>query len=231
MPLRALLVALIFILYAAAADVPATRDVRSAAEAVTRDQGVQLQLPTDSGVPEKSAQARSRGPFLSASGPFSIANPAAVLNLLGWALIAALVVAIIAFLAVWFREPLESRLPPVSPGGVVLDPPRPPVDPRDLLARADQLASAGQYSEAMHCVLLAAVAILGRNKPRKTADSLTSWELLRDAPLAPPQICALRDVVIRAERAWFGKRPAGLEDYKQARGSFETFASHATESA
>jgi len=75
------------------------------------------------------------------------------------------------------------------------------------------------------------MATLGGGQPRKAAESLTSWELLRAAALAPPQLQALRDVVVRVERAWFGQRPAGPDDYRQVRGSFEEFAATAKEPA
>ena len=107
----------------------------------------------------------------------------------------------------------------------------PPDDPRALLARAEELAAAGRYAEAMHCVLLAAMAMIGGGQPRKSADSLTSWELLRAAALTPPQLQALRDLVFRVERAWFGHRPAGLDDYRQVRGMFEAFSATARETA
>jgi hypothetical protein len=143
-----------------------------------------------------------------------------------WALIAILVVAILTFVTVWLREPIEARFrPAILSAGPNLDTPLPAADPHELLARADRLAAAGRYAEAMHCVLLAATAMLGRGQSQKSSDSLTSWELLRAATLAPTQLHALRDVVLRVERTWFGKRPAALDDYQQVRGSFHVFAS------
>jgi hypothetical protein len=76
----------------------------------------------------------------------------------------------------------------------------------------------------MHFVLLAAMATLGRGITQKSKDSLTSWEMLRTVALGQPALSALRDLVYRAERAWFGRAPAGPEDYRQARASFDAFA-------
>jgi hypothetical protein len=75
----------------------------------------------------------------------------------------------------------------------------------------------------MHSVLLAATTALGRGKPGHS-DSLTSWELVRDAALPPPQLDALRDVVIQAERAWFGQRSAGPDNYRHVRSRYDVFA-------
>jgi hypothetical protein len=214
-------------LSAAAADPPDPTAIRKSAAAATNDLGVQSRLPNDSGAtdPAPRRPADIGSPF--GSDGFSIPAPAAVFQLVQWALIVVAAIAIITLLAIMFREPIQARLQPTfSPAGP--EPPEPPsADPLALLARADQLAAAGRYAEAMHCVLLAATTILGRGRPPKTSDSLTSWELLRAATLPPPQLDALRDLVLRAERAWFGRRPAGPEDYQQVRGSFHVFASPA----
>jgi hypothetical protein len=223
-PLRALLAATLLAVCALAAEAPSPVQIRKSAAEVSRGSEVQSKLPTDSGVADP-AQRRSRGWSVFGDG-FSIPAPAAVFSLIQWALVAGVVIAILALLAVVFREPLESRVRPasVSRAGPVLEPPAPPADPRELLARADRLAAAGQYAEAMHLVLLAAMATLGRGITQKSKDSLTSWEMLRTVALGQPALSALRDLVYRAERAWFGRAPAGPEDYRQARASFDAFA-------
>jgi hypothetical protein len=223
-PLRALAAAVALALCAVAAT-PDPAAIRKAADTVTRDLAVQSKLPTDSGAAEPSEGRDSRDGWSLWGDSIDAPAISAVINLMQWAFIAMLVVAIIAFVAIWLREPSASRLPAsLAPAGPYLDSPPSPVDPYAFLARADQLASAGQYAEAMHYVLLAATAMLGRGQPQKS-DSLTSWELLRAARLAPPQLQALRDLVLRVERAWFGKRPAALDDYQQVRGSFQVFSS------
>jgi hypothetical protein len=152
--------------------------------------------------------------------------PAAVITLFQWVLIAVAAVTILALLAIVLRERLEPDARRAVPGGLPEDDaPISPADPRVLLARADELAAAGRYAEAMHCVLLAAMATIGIGQTHKSADSLTSWELLRASALAPPQLQALRDVVMRVERAWFGRQPAAAEDYRFVRGRFDEFAS------
>ena len=228
-PLRPLLISLALALCSTAADLPDPAHIRQAAATVTKNLAVQSRLPNSAGTPE----AATRRPSLDRdTDAFSVPAPAAILSLLQWVVVAVVVLAILALLAIVFREPVESRFHPVlSPADHLPDAPPPPADPRDLLARADQLAAAGYFAEAMHCVLLAAMTILGHTQPRKSVGSFTSWELLRSAALAPPQLHALRDLVLRVERAWFGHRPAALDDYQQVRATFDAFASPPTEIA
>lgn len=200
-------------------------EIRSALSTVTRDLQVQSRLPADSASTEAPPDRSSDAWSLGSDKTFSIPGSAAVFGMLSWVIITIAAIGVLAAIASVFREPLEARLRPAVSGRVPLpDEPPPPADPRDLLAHADQLAAAGQYAEAMHSVLLAATTVLGRGKPRHSADSLTSWELLREAALPPPQLDALRDLVIQAERAWFGQRPAGPENYRNVRSRYDVFA-------
>jgi hypothetical protein len=80
----------------------------------------------------------------------------------------------------------------------------------------------------MHQVWLAAVATLAPRLDERAPDSLTSWELLRAVNLQAGERQALRNVVTRVDRAWFGKQPAGLADYQAVRGSYQTFAAAGT---
>jgi len=203
------------------------QDVGKTAGAVERELDVQARLPTDAAQPEPSV-GRHRDGWTPGDGEgFSIPMPGAVLSLMSWALIAVLVVAVLALLALFFRGHLDNRVrAPLGPSGSALDGARQRVEPGLLLVRADQCAAEGRFAEAMHCVLLAAMAMLAGER-----DSLTSWELLRGAKLDEPRIRALRDVVVRVERAWFGKASAGVEDYRRVRSSFDTFAETAGESA
>ena len=53
--------------------------------------------------------------------------------------------------------------------------------------------------------------------------SATSHEVLRAAPLKPSESAALRDLITRTDRAWFGEYPSDANDYAGARRCFETF--------
>jgi len=190
----------------------------------------QSRLPNSSGTEAPEIRNRDDGFGVGGDG-ISIPAPAAVFTLLQWVLIAVAAVAILALLAIVLREQLDRQLPRgVSGAGLEPDAAMEPTDPRALLARADELAAAGRYAEAMHCVLLAAMASIG-GQPQKSADSLTSWELLRASALAAPQLQLLRDLVMRVERAWFGRLPVEVNDYRYVRGRFDEFASIARETA
>jgi len=203
------------------------QDVGRTAVALEREMDVQTRLPTDAAQPEASVGRHRDGWTLGDGEGVSIPMPGAVLSLMSWALIAVLVVAVLALLAAFFREPLDNRMrAPLGPPGPALEGARQRAEPGSLLARADQCAAEGRFTEAMHCVLLAAMAMLAGER-----DSLTSWELLRGAKLDEPRMRALRDVVVRVERAWFGQASAGVDDYRRVRSSFDTFAEPAGESA
>ena len=230
MPFRILLTAAVLALCTAAAESHDPAEVRKAAASVTKDLGVQSRLPNSSGTAE-SAQGGSSGLGLGGHA-ISIPAPAAVFTLLQWVMIAIAVVALLALLAVVVREQFEpGARRSVSGAPPEPDTPLAPTDPRALLARADELAAAGRFAEAMHCVLLAAMATIGGGQTLQSADSLTSWELLRSSPLPPPQLQTARELVIRVERTWFGKRPAAVEDYRYVRGKFDQFASPARDTA
>jgi hypothetical protein len=95
--------------------------------------------------------------------------------------------------------------------------------PEVVLGAADELARDGRYVEAMHVLLLQALAEM-RRRLGEFADSLTSREILRHARLSPAGAGALRDIVERVERTHFGLRPAAEADYQACRASFGALA-------
>lgn len=86
---------------------------------------------------------------------------------------------------------------------------------------AEELARQGQFVEAMHWLLLQALAEIRRRLGEPIADSLTSREILRRVRLSEAGRAALRDVIARVERSYFGKHPADAADYRSCRDSFE----------
>jgi hypothetical protein len=208
-------------------------EIQKAAGDTMKRLGVQSSLPNDSGTADAATtrRGRFRGWEFGGDGLY-LPGGEALFSLIQWAIIAVAVITILAVLVIAFREPLEDRLRPnLGPPLELAEEPRRPGDPHELLARADQLAAAGQYAEAMHCVLLAAMILLGGPAPDKSVDSRTSWELLRSAAIPQSQLQPLRDLVIRVERAWFGLRPAGPEDYRHVRSIFDSFHSPSAEIA
>jgi hypothetical protein len=210
---------------------PKPDEIRKAAVAVTKSLEVQSRLPNDSGVAAQPTDRPRSGGWDFAGDGIYLPGREAIFSLVEWATIVVAVIAILTVLAILVR-PLQDRLRPITgPPLSLAEETRPPADPRELLARADQFAAAGRYAEAMHCVLLAAMILLGGPSADKSADSRTSWELLRSSTIPQAQVQVLRDLVVRVERAWFGQRPAGSEDYRHVRGLFDAYHSPSAETA
>ena len=92
------------------------------------------------------------------------------------------------------------------------------------LGAADELAAQGRYVEAMHVLLLQALAEIRMRLNEQFADSLTSREILRSKQLSEDLRHPLRDVVDRVEWTYFGEHPAEQNDYLACRSSFAALA-------
>jgi hypothetical protein len=207
---------------------PDAEQIRNTAKEVVKNLEVQSKLPNDSGDSDAATARPRSSPFGFGGNSIYLPGGAAILGLLQWAVIVVLVIGILALGVILIREPMQERFrPTISPPLPLEGAPPPPPDPRELLARADKLAAEGRFAEAMHCVLLAAMILIGGDG----MDSQTSWELLRESKLPASQLKALRDLVIRVERAWFGQRPVAADDYQHVRGIFDAFQRPAAETA
>jgi uncharacterized protein DUF4129 len=216
-----------FLLAAAMPSRPADAgDLRQKAEEVSRNLDVQPKLPTAS---DAGSEEDRRDPlrwFPDAMDGPSASAPAGFWRILQWALLAIAVIIVVAWLGIWASETYTPRAPSSASRATPDDPA--PLDPEKALALADEWAAAGRYAPAMHQVWLAAVAVLAPRLDKRAPDSLTNWELLRAANLQAAERQALRHVVTRVDRAWFGQQPAALEDYQAVRGSYQTFVAAGT---
>jgi Domain of unknown function (DUF4129) len=88
---------------------------------------------------------------------------------------------------------------------------------------ADELARLGRFVEAMHVLLLQALADMHRRLDVALADSLTSREILRRAKVSPLAKSALQEIISAVERAYFGDHPADESDYLSCRTNFSAF--------
>jgi hypothetical protein len=93
----------------------------------------------------------------------------------------------------------------------------------DPVLAADELARQGRFGEAMHLMLLHALATLREALSESIAESLTSREVLRKSQLSDAGRAALREIVGRVERSHFGQYPASPDDYAACRGAFSGF--------
>jgi hypothetical protein len=95
-----------------------------------------------------------------------------------------------------------------------------PRAPEVVLGAADELAAQGRFVEAMHVLLLQALAEIRRRLDEEFADSMTSREILRSNRLSDTLRRPLREVVARVEWSYFGEHPAARDDYLACRASF-----------
>jgi hypothetical protein len=97
--------------------------------------------------------------------------------------------------------------------------------PAVVLGAADDLAAQGRFVEAMHVLLLQALADIRTRLDERFADSLTSREILRSTKLSEAGRTSLRDIINRVEWTYFGEHPAAQADYAACRASFSALAS------
>ena len=91
-----------------------------------------------------------------------------------------------------------------------------------MLDAADELAAQGRFVEAMHVLLLQALADIRKRLQEEFADSMTSREILRSRQVSDALRRPLRDVINRVEWTYFGGHPAARDDYLACRTSFST---------
>jgi hypothetical protein len=75
------------------------------------------------------------------------------------------------------------------------------------------LAAQGRYTEAVHALLLTAIALLSRRFRLPLPPSRTSRELLRALPIQGAAREAFAGLVRTVERSWFGGAAIGPEEY------------------
>jgi hypothetical protein len=113
------------------------------------------------------------------------------------------------------------------PGEGALRVETPPAEPRTLdratLAEADRLAAEGRFSEAIHLLLLVALARLQRELGARVAPAMTGRELLHLPALPGGTVEPLARMVQLSEINHFGGRRAGEPDYRNARADFLRF--------
>jgi hypothetical protein len=201
-------------------------DYRKSAQNAASNLDVQQSLPEDSTLtdPAKSHPMDGPGGEIESSG--SLPSLGAIWDQLKWVALALVVAGILGFIASQIAEsrrrerPIPAAAAPEAPAAKDA-----PWSADRLLAEADACAAQGRYRDAVHYVLLAALAHVARRFRDGAPDSATSRELLRTAELQPQERTALRDLVSRADRAWFGFHPSGAGDYAGARHCLDSFLS------
>lgn len=96
--------------------------------------------------------------------------------------------------------------------------------PDIVLGAADELAAQGRFVEAMHVLLLQALAEIRRRLDQEFAVSMTSREILRSRQVSDELRRPLREVINRVEWTYFGGHAAVRDDYLACRTSFAALA-------
>jgi hypothetical protein len=216
----------LFALACALAPALTPENYRKAAHDAATSLDVQQSLPNDSTVADapKSHPGEIAGPDSESGG--AVPSLAAVWDQLKWVALALVLAGLLGVLASQIAEsrrlaqPVPQSRPAVNPA-----PASTPPTAEQLLAEADARAAQGRYRDAMHCVLLAAMSHVASRFREAAPVSATSREVLRAAQLKPSESAALRDLVTRTDRAWFGEYPSDANDYAGTRLCFQAFLS------
>jgi hypothetical protein len=209
----------------ARADPPPADEVNRALGRVFEDERYQRRFP-DEEPPDgegTAAGSGSRRPERTRRGASDAAPRRAgdrgALQVLAWALLAAVVIACIVALVrrlggyqadVAIAEPKAPDGPPADAGKAAVAP-----------DEAGGLAAAGRHAEAIHALLMAAMTRLAGRVT--LAGSLTSREVLDRARLADAPREALGALVDAVELTVFGGRAAGAAEYGEAAAQYERF--------
>jgi len=89
-----------------------------------------------------------------------------------------------------------------------------------MLEDPDELARRGLFAEAVHALLVNAIALLRQEEQEGVTPSLTSRELLGRLQLSGERLEALRYLVAKVEISIFGGRDLDRDEYVAARGRF-----------
>lgn len=95
---------------------------------------------------------------------------------------------------------------------------------RALLEDADSLAAAGRFEEAIHLLLYRSIDDLAARRPGAVKPALTSRDIAGLEVLPGVARAAFARLAQAVERSFFGGRPAGANEFGQARADYEAFA-------
>jgi hypothetical protein len=84
-----------------------------------------------------------------------------------------------------------------------------------------ELAAQARYSDAVHCLLLAALQRL--DVAARQDRALTSREVLQRAHLSPERRAALEELILAVERSLFGGAALEVDDYERCLIAFQRF--------
>ena len=200
-----------------------TEDIKAALEVVRADETLQFDLPEaprpDLEIVVKQTSTPRERPDRDTKD-FRLGD--GIATGLFWLIVGALVLGLVAFLWVSFRDVrMQARDKPqkAAPAPYVPDAGR----VRQILGDVDALAAEGRYAEAVHQLLFRAIADIDRTRPGLVRRSLTSREIGRHPKLAGRTREAFVTIARINERGWFGGREITRADFETARAAYAQF--------
>ncbi|MDJ0972981.1 MAG: hypothetical protein QNJ98_00800 [Planctomycetota bacterium] len=185
----------------------------------TRSRPTARRASTDSSPRRPRASRRSRS---RSSGGGSSGGSADLGNALIWMLLivgGVLVLTWLVRLLGGYTKDVELERPKAG-----APPPRPPIELAGTKTKAERLADAGRFDEAIHVLLLETLGRLAGRMPGGMQKSWTSREILERVELPDDAREALRGLVTAVEVSLFGHDVPGRVEYMSCTRQFEQFA-------
>lgn len=184
--------------------------------------------------PEWEPEVQAFEPRENRSGPNPIAKAIAsffnaIGSVLGYMLLIAVVIAILAGLYMVFGESITLRgrqREKKAEADISIIPDLRPEEAHAhaLLEDADRLAAEGKFAEAVHLLLFRSIDDIQEKHSGIIGRSLTAREIGALGILPDPIRNALSPIIRIVERSFFGGRAVDASGWQEARASYETFA-------
>ena len=194
-------------------------ELRGRARAELADGRYQRELPTADSPRQRRSGTPSRLPKVPGGGgpalepeADAVFPPLAGFEVLARIVLWALLAAALLLVLLWVVENRQERRRAVAE----TPPPQPTTEKTpDRATPGDPagLAAEGRYGEAVHALLMAAIALLSRRFRLPLPPTRTSRELLCALPLQGAAREAVAGLVGTVERSWFGAAAIGPEEY------------------
>lgn len=152
-----------------------------------------------------------------------------ILRILGWILLGGLILGLLLLLFLMFTDMNFAnfrigRRAQSDEAEVTYDGEDEPLWSRDALARADALARQGQFSEAIHVLLLGSFGELKARRATTLPPALTSREIVQRISMSPRARDALSLIIGSVEISYFGGQDVGEPVFTSCRNAFLQFA-------
>ena len=169
--------------------------------------------------PEASGRRAGRGMVPDSAPPPLVVDLGALAQGLGPLLLIALVVIVVILVLLRLRAAgalaAVAGQAPAAAGDA-------PERPRAGLPDHESLSRAGRFAEAIHALLLRALADLDR-RSRQLAPSATSREIVRRFAPTAAVSSSLLPLVVAVEKMHFGRQAATLDDYTTCVAHYRAF--------